>query len=107
MKFTELRKAMEDFNKKHNIERKVDTKRLADGALIEMTGRVVISNSALIREFPIEQRTYEFNNYNKALTMHDLGYSIFADCIADDDCMRIEKLTNADIESAEIVKVVE
>ena len=107
MKYSELRKAMEDFNKKHGIERKVCTKYKEDGTLVEMTGRVVIKNSALVREFPVEQRTYEFSNYNKALTSGDIGYSIFADCIADNDCMRIENFTNDDIEFAEIVKVVE
>lgn len=107
MKFTELWKAMSDFNLKHKIERKVCTKTREDGKLIEMKGKVVIKNSALCREFPIEERTYIFNNYNKALTYNDLGYSIFAYCEKDNDCMRIERMTNDDIELAEIIEVVE
>ena len=107
MKFSELRKAMSDFNLKHGVERKVCTKYKEDGALIRMTGRVVIKNSALIREFPIEKRTYEFSNYEKALTSGDLGYSIFAICKEDNDCLRIENMPDSDFESAEIVEIVE
>ena len=107
MKFSELRKAMSDFNSKHDVERKVCTKYKKDGTLIRMTGRVVIKNSALIREFPVENRTYEFSNYEKALTSGDLGYSIFAMCKADNDCMRIESMSDSDFESAEIVEIVE
>lgn len=107
MKFSELRKAMSDFNLKHGVERKVCTKYKEDGTLIRMTGRVVIKNSALIREFPLENRTYEFSNYEKALTSGDLGYSIFAMCKADNDCIRIERMPDSDFESAEIVEIVE
>ena len=107
MKYSELRKIMSDFNSKHGVERKVCTKYKKDGTLIHMTGRVVIKNSALIREFPVEQRTYEFSNYEKALTGGDLGYSIFAMCKADNDCMRIENMSDSDFESAEIVEIVE
>lgn len=107
MKFSELKRAMMDFNTKHGIERKVCYKHKEDGTLINMTGKVVISNSVLNREYPIEQRTYTFSNYNKALTSSDLGYSIFAYCSADNDYMRIENYSDKDIESAEIVEVVE
>ena len=107
MKFSELRKAMSDFNLKHGVERKVCTKYKEDGTLIRMTGRVVIKNSALIREFPLENRTYEFSNYEKATTSGDLGYSIFAMCKADNDCIRIERMPDSDFESAEIVEIVE
>ena len=107
MKFSELRKAMSDFNLKHGVERKVCTKYKEDGTLIRMTGRGVIKNSALIREFPLENRTYEFSNYEKALTSGDLGYSIFAMCKADNDCIRIERMPDSDFESAEIVEIVE
>lgn len=107
MKFSELRKAMSDFNSKHGVERKVCTAYKEDGALIEMRGRVVFKNEALVHEFPVEERTYEFSNYNKALTSGDLGYSIFAYCSADRSCMRIENMSDADFESAEIVSIVE
>lgn len=107
MKFSELRKQMSDFNLKHGVERKVCDRHKEDGTLIEMTGKVVIKNSKLIHDFPIEQRTYIFNNYNKALTSDDLGYSIFAYCKADEDCMRIENYRDEDIEFAEIISVVE
>lgn len=107
MKYSELKQAMEAFNAKHGINRKVDEKITADGKLVEMVGRVVFKNSSLSREFPVEQRTYEFSNYNKALTSGDIGYSIFADCKADNDCMRIEYCGNDDFESAEIVSVTE
>lgn len=108
MKFNELKAAMSDFNAKHGIERKDCTKRREDGTLIHMTGRVVFKNSSLSREFPVEQRTYEFDNYNTALTSGDIGFStIFANCKADNDCMRIEYCGNDDFESAEIVEVIE
>lgn len=107
MKYSELRSKMCDFNSRHGVERKVCEKFKEDGTKIEMIGKVVIKNSKLIREFPVEQRTYTFSNYNKALTSSDLGYSIFAMCAADDDCMRIEYYNDEDIESAEIVSVVE
>ena len=107
MKYSELKRAMMDFNTKHGIERKVEEKKKEDGTLIKMTGKVVISNSVLRQEYPVEQRTYTFTNYNKALTSSDLGYSIFAFCEADNDCMRIENYCDKDIEEAEIVEVVE
>ena len=107
MLFTQLKNAMREFNRKHDIERKVCEKKTESGELIQMKGRVVISNNVLNREYPIEERTYEFTNYNKALTPSDLGYSIFAFCPKDGDCMRIENYTNDDIESAEIISVVE
>ena len=107
MKFSELKRAMMDFNTKHGIERKVCDKYKEDGTLIKMVGKVVISNSVLRREYPLEERTYTFDNYNKALTSSDLGYSIFAYCDADNDFMRIENYSDKDIESAEIVDVVE
>ena len=107
MKFSELKRAMRDFNEKYRIERKVCEKHKEDGKLIEMTGKVIISNSVLRKEYPIELRTYTFSNYNKALTSSDMGYSIFAYCDADGDCMRIEDYNDKDIESAEIVEIVE
>ena len=107
MKYSELKKAMRDFNEKHGIERKVCDKHKEDGTLIQMTGKVVISNSVLREEYPIEERTYIFSNYNKALTSSDLGYSIFAYCDADNDMMRIENYCDKDIESAEIIEIVE
>lgn len=94
MKYSELKQATEDFNAKHGIKRKVDEKMTADGKLVEMTGKVVLKNSSLSREFPVEQRAYEFSNCNKALTSGDIGYSIFADCKADNDCMRIDYCGN-------------
>ena len=107
MKFSGLIKEMRDFNTKHKIDRKVCYKYKEDGTLINMMGKVVISNSVLRKEYPIELRTYTFSNYNKALTSSDLGYSIFAYCDADGDCMRIEDYTDNDIESAEIIEIVE
>ena len=107
MLFSELKRAMMDFNTKHGIERKVCEKYKEDGTLIKMTGKVVISNKVLNKEYPLEQRTYKFSNYNKALTGGDMGYRIFAYCDADTDCMRSENYSNADIEDAEIVEVVE
>lgn len=107
MLYSELVKVMRDFNTKHNIERKVCMKHRSDGELVQMVGRVVISNSVLNKEYPVEQRTYEFTNYNKALTPDDLGYSIFAYCKTDNDCMRIENYSDADVEYAELVSITE
>lgn len=109
MKYSQLKQQMREFNAKHGIERKVDEKFTKDGALICMRGRIIIKSSALRQDmtFTEAQRTYEFSNYEKALTGGDLGYSIFAHCPADNDCMRIERMTDEEIESAEIVEVVE
>lgn len=114
MTFAELRKAMREFNAKHNILRKVDIKKTEDGKTIEMTGRVVFKASSLNQEYqkkygeyPKPSRTFEFSNYNKALTSDDGGYSIFAYCPADGDSMRIENYSSDDFEECEIIEVVE
>lgn len=107
MTYKELLKEMRKFNDKHGIERKVCDRHKEDGTLIRMVGMVVLSNKNLKREFTKEERTYLFDNYNKALTSSDLGYSIFAHCEYDGDVMRIENLSNDDIEFAEIIEVVE
>lgn len=107
MKYRELLNEMRKFNDKHGIKRKVCDKYKEDGTLIKMVGMVVLSNNMLNREYTKEERTYTFNNYNKALTSSDLGYSIFAHCEYDGDMMRIENLHNDDIEFAEIIEVIE
>lgn len=109
MKYSQLKQAMREFNTKHGITRKVEEKKKDDGTLICMRGKVVIKSSVLRQDmtFTEAQRTYEFTNYNKALTSDDLGYSIFAHCKEDDDCMRIENYRDEDIESAEIIETVE
>lgn len=96
---------MREFNLKHSINRAVDVKRAADGAVIRMRGRIVLKNKALNQAYapyPEASRTYVFDNYEKALTPGDGGYSIFAYCEADGDCMRIERLCDDLVESAEI-----
>ena len=109
MKYSELRSQMEQFNEKHGIKRKVDTKYTPEGKVIHMKGRVIISQNACNQDvqWTKEQRTYEFTNYEKALTSDDLGYSIFAHNPYDNDCWRIEYLTDKNIEEAEIVEVLE
>ena len=109
MTYSDLKRQMMDFNEKHNIERKVDEKKNSNGQRIEMVGRIVIKQSSLRPDvqYSEAERTYEFDNYNKALTSSDLGYSIFSHCPVDNDCMRIENLRNADVERAEVVQIVE
>lgn len=107
MLFSEVKRKMQDFNSKHNIERKVCHKYNDNGELIQMIAKVIVSNNYLKREYPIEQRTYTFNNYNKALTSSDLGYSIFAYCEYDEDIMRLELMTNDNFENCEIIEVIE
>ena len=108
MKFSELCNMMRDFNKKHNIRRKVDYKHKEDCELIRMVAKVVITNKPTFkREFTAIERTYTFNNYQKALCPDDLGYSIFAYCEYDDDIIRMEHYPDCDVESAEIIEVVE
>lgn len=108
MKFSDVRKSMIEFNEKHNIERKVCSKYNASGELITMVARVVIAKHKFREEFQDEKnRTYEFDNYNKALTSGDLGYSIFAYNPFDDDSMRLESYNDTDIEKCEIIRVVE
>lgn len=107
MKFSELKREMISFNKKHEITRKVCTKYKDDGTIILMRGKVVLSNKVLNREYPEDERTYVFTNYNKALTSSDIGYSIFGICEKDADFMRLEGYADCDVESAEIIEVVE
>lgn len=106
MKFSELKRYMSEFNDNYNIKRKVDEKHNTNGDLIECVGEIVISNKVLKREYSILERTYSFNNYNKALTSDDLGYSIFAFCDYDNDVMRIENYDDDAIEDAYIIKEV-
>ena len=107
MRYKELLNEMRKFNDKHGIERKVCVKYKEDGTIIKMVGMVVLSNNMLKREYTKEERIYKFDNYNKALTSNDLGYSIFAHCEYDGDVMRIENLSDDDIEFAEILEIVE
>lgn len=107
MTYYEVLEAMRSFNKKHDIKRKVDVKRNENGEVINMTGRVVLKDSFFSRKCSLDERTYVFNNYNKALTTGDLGYSIFASCPYDCDCLRIEYLNEEYVEKAEIISVVE
>lgn len=110
MKLSELKTKMQEFNRKHSISRAVDIKRAVDGGIIRMRGRIVLKDAALNRAYapyPEASRTYVFNNYEKALTPCDGGYSIFAVCEADGDCMRIERLPDSAVESAEIEYVCE
>lgn len=104
MRYKELLNEMRKFNDKHGIERKVDTKKRDDGTIIQMIGAVVIKQGMFKRPCSVLERTYEFSNYNKALTSNDLGYSIFAHC-SDGDVLRIEYLDDEHIEDAYVVKV--
>lgn len=110
MKLSELKNKMRDFNQKHEIERKVDKKYLDNGDLIYMKGKIVFKEEALNLElapYTEEERTYVFDNYNKALTSGDLGYSIFAYNKKDHDSMRIENVRDDLVENAEIIEIVE
>ena len=114
MTFSELLKHMREFNSRNGIKRKVDTKRKEDGTLVEMKGRVVFKPSSLNQEYQKqygeysrESRTFDFNNYNKALTSDDGGYSIFAYCPTDKDSMRIESYSDDDFEECELVSMEE
>lgn len=105
MKLSELKTKMQEFNRKHSIGTAADIKRAADGEVIRMRGRIVLKDAALNQAYapyPEASRTYVFYNYEKALTPGDGGYSIFAYCEADNDCMRIEGLRDDLVESAEI-----
>lgn len=107
MKYDDLLEEMRSFNKKHDIKRKADIKRNEKGEIIKMVAMVILEPSVFRNECSIEERTYLFNNYNKALTSGDLGYSIFATCEYDNDIIRIEYLSTKYIEKVEIVSVVE
>ena len=98
---------MKQFNEEHNIDRKVCVKYNDDNEVITMVARVVVAKHKFTEKYQsLESRTYEFSNYNKALTSDDLGYSIFAENPYDNDLLRMEDYTNDDIEQAEIIKVV-
>jgi len=105
MTFKELFKTMCDFNKKHDIKRKVDIKYNDKGEKIEMIARVVFKNNVFPREYPIEQRTYTFSNYNKALCSDDMGYSIFAYCDVDGTGERVERCSNNEFEQCDILSI--
>ena len=108
MKFSELCNMMREFNNKHNIRRDIDYKRRDDNQLIRMVAKVVITNKpSFIRKFTTEERTYTFNNYQKALCPDNLGYSIYAYCDYDEDIIRMERYPDCDVESVEIIEVVE
>lgn len=110
MKLSELKSEMSKFNAKHGVKTAADRKKNESGELICMSGKIVLKPSALSRAgepYPEEMRTYMFTNYEKALTPCDGGCSIFAVCEADDDCMRIERLPDSAVESAEIEYVCE
>lgn len=105
MTFSELCKEMRVFNAKHSIKKAVDT---IKG--VKMVGEVIFKDEALNPDYaPYSKalRTYIFNNYNKALTTDDLGYSLLAYCKADNDTMRIERYDNEDFESCRIISVEE
>lgn len=107
MTYKEVLNAMREFNKKHNINRKVENRVNANGQQIKMVARVVMSQKLFKGPMPIEPRTYTFNNYNKALCSSDLGYSIFAYCEFDDTLSRIEYFTDDDFEECTIISMVE
>lgn len=105
MKLSELKAKMMEFNRRHSIETAAGVKRSADGDVIRMRGHVILKNEVMNCKhatIPEASRTYVFDNYEKALTPGDGGYSIFAYCEADRDCMRIERLRDDLVESAEI-----
>ncbi len=109
MKLSELKKEMSDFNDKHDIRRKVNIKYDDIGEPIKMVGKIVIAAKAWPdADYTEEERTYKFDNYNKALTSEDLGYSIFANNVYnEEDVIRIENLKDDLVDSAEIIEVVE
>lgn len=110
MEYSELLKKMREFNLKHKIERAACVAKNASGETVRMRGHVVLSERALNPKFApysAESRTYSFDNYEKALTPGDGGYSIFAWCEADQDSMRIESLPDSMVEDAEIDEIVE
>ena len=103
MTFSELLKSMREFNNKYNI---AHASSIIDG--VEMVAEVIFKDEALnptYAPYSKASRTYRFDNYNKALTTDDLGYSIFAYCKTDNDTMRIERYTNKDFESCRIISV--
>ena len=107
MKFSEVKKAMKEFNSKHGIERKVCTKHKEDGTLIEMKAYAILKQELFKTPRTDEERKFEFSNYNKALASGDLGFSIFAYCEKTKEFDRIENLSNDDIQDADIIYVVE
>lgn len=108
MTFSELKKVIRDFNDKHGIERKVDYKYNDKGELIRIVARVVIAKGVFYPQFDdIKYRTLTFNNYEKALTSNDLGYSIFAYCEYDKTSCRIEHYSDSKFENCEILEVIE
>lgn len=107
MKFSELKRIMSDFNDKYGIKRKVDYKYNDSNELIQVKAKVVIRKGYFKPEYDeLFYREYAFNNYNKALTSDDLGYSIFAYNSNDMTSLRLEEMNNDDFESCEIIEVI-
>lgn len=108
MLFSELKRVIRDFNEKHDIERKVDYKYNSNKELIRIVVKVVIAKGVFYPQYDdIKYRTLTFNNYEKALTSNDLGYSIFAHCDYDNTACRIEHYDDSKFESCEILEVIE
>lgn len=107
MLFSELKEIMREFNKSLNIKHSCSYVNNDKGQNKTIIAEVVISNDLFNNELPREYRTYEFNNYNKALCSDDLGYSIFAYCKTDQDILRIERLADSQIEECRIIERIE
>jgi hypothetical protein len=81
--WSELEKAMWKFNEEHGYTHKGNEKRLE--------GIVVFTEDSFTKPYTEFQRSYVLTSDNKAFLPHQLGYSIFADCLdGTDDGVRID-----------------
>lgn len=74
MSWSEAEKYMWDFNKREGIITKS-----SGGGCCEMVA--VITEDSFNKPYSLTERSYHFNNHNKAFIPNMLGKSIFASCL--------------------------
>lgn len=77
MTWAETVKAMRDFNETNNITNK--------GIGPDLKAVVVFTQDSFTKPYSEKERSYEFNNHNKAFISGMISNSIFADCLDGQD----------------------
>lgn len=87
--WSEICKAMWNFNEEHGYKTKGNEKRLE--------AVVVFAEDSWNKPYTEEQRSYQFSSDNKAFLPDQIGYSIFGDCLDGKDLgVRLDWYMRAD-----------
>lgn len=87
--WSEVEKAMWNFNEEHGYKTKGNEKRLE--------AVVVFTEDSFNRPYTERDRSYQFSSDNKAFLPNQLGYSIFGDCLDGNDLgVRLDWYMRAD-----------